>query len=209
MGVLNEIFGPDKKTAWRQFAKETGAAYIDGHFGNSDRIEISFEKWQIVFDVYISRVMSGSASYQQAYTRVRAPFIPRDDLKFSVYRKGLLSSIGKLFGAQDIVVGDPVFDDAFIIKGNDEYKIQSLFSSDKLRKLILSQKDVHLEKISDEGFWGEKLPQGISELYFNVEDEITDVEQLKNLQLLFEELLTQLSKTGSATPCEKVDYEIK
>jgi len=41
-------------------------------------------------------------------------------LKLSVYKEGFFSSLGKALGTQDIQVGDPLFDDLFMVKSNDE-----------------------------------------------------------------------------------------
>ena len=63
-----------------------------------------------------------------AYTRMRAPYVNPEGFRFTIYRKGVFSDLGKLLGMQDIEVGDPDFDEAFIIKGNDESKVRDLFA---------------------------------------------------------------------------------
>ena len=55
---------------------------------------------------------------------MRAPYVNPEGFRFTIYRKGLFSDLGKLLGMQDIEVGDPEFDEAFIIKGNDESKVR-------------------------------------------------------------------------------------
>ncbi len=59
----------------------------------------------------------GNGKNQQTYTRVEAE-LPREtpeDLLIS--KEGFFSGVGKLFGVQDIQVGIPKVDEAFIIKG--------------------------------------------------------------------------------------------
>ena len=51
---------------------------------------------------------------------MRAPYMNLERFRFSVYRKTVFSGIGKLFGMQDIEIGDPPFDDSFIVKATDE-----------------------------------------------------------------------------------------
>ena len=55
---------------------------------------------------------------------MRAPYVNPEGFRFTIYRKGIFSELGKLLGMQDIEVGDPEFDEAFIIKGNDEFKVR-------------------------------------------------------------------------------------
>ena len=48
---------------------------------------------------------------------MRAPYINPEGFRFTIYRKGFFSGLGKLLGMQDIEIGDPEFDEAFIIQG--------------------------------------------------------------------------------------------
>ena len=201
MGILKEIFGEKHEAVWKQFSAEIGADYVIGHYGNSDSVVANTENWKITFDTHTSYAVSGSRTYEKDYTRIRALFVSRDNLKFVIYRQGLLNSIGKLFGAQDIIVGHQEFDKAFIIKGNDEYKIQLLFSNSKIRELIMAQREIHLEIIDAEGPFEEKIPEGVCELYFLIDGIIKDIKELKSLYSIYVALLDELSKIGSAMPC--------
>ena len=68
----------------------------------------------------------GSGKNQQTYTRVDAE-LPRDTPENLVISKeGFFSGVGKFFGGQDIQVGIPKVDDAFVIKANDEQDVAEL-----------------------------------------------------------------------------------
>ena len=67
---------------------------------------------------------------------------------------------------QDIEVGEPEFDEAFIIKGNDESRVVSLFSNSKIRQLIQAQPKIRLEVKDSEGWFGPKFPENVDELHF-------------------------------------------
>lgn len=203
MSFLNEITSKQYEPIWKEFAKEIGASYVEGHFGASDSVTANSHNWKITFDIYTSIAVSGSTTYESDYTRIRAPFKSLDNLKFEIYRTKLFSGIGKLFGAQDIVTGYTEFDKAFIIKGNNENKIQALFSNYFVRELISEQKEIHLEIIDTEGTFGERVSEGFCELYFLKDGIIKDTEQLKSLYNLYVELLNQLVKIGST---EKIIY---
>jgi hypothetical protein len=116
---------------------------------------------------------------------------------FVVYRQGFLAELGKLFGMQDVTVGYPEFDDAFIIQGNDERKLRQLFANATIRELISRQPAIHFSLVDntrnllgDGGF-----PHGLCFLVVGV---ILDVQRLKNLFDLFAETLDQLERIDAA-----------
>ena len=113
------------------------------------------------------------------FTRMRAPYVNPEGFRFTIYRKGFFSDLGKLLGMQDIEVGDPEFDEAFIIKGNDEDRVRVLFANPKIRQMIQDQPKIRLEVKDSEGWFGPKFPENVDELHFQVVGVIKDVERLK------------------------------
>ena len=97
---------------------------------------------------------------------MRAPYVNPEGFRFTIYRKSLFSDLGKLLGMQDIEVGDPEFDEAFIIKGNDESKVRDLFANPKIRQMIQDQPKIRLEVKDSEGWFGPKFPEDVDELSF-------------------------------------------
>jgi hypothetical protein len=81
-----------------------------------------------------------------------APYVSPEGFRFSVNRKGFFSDLGKLLGMQDIEVGEPDFDEAFIIKANDEGKVCALFANPKIRQMIQDQPQILLEVRDSEGW---------------------------------------------------------
>ena len=65
-------------------------------------------------------------------------------------------------------MGDPEFDEAFIIKGNDESKVRDLFANPKIRQMIQAQPKIRLEVKDSEGWFGPKFPENVDELHFQV-----------------------------------------
>ena len=129
---------------------------------------------------------------------MRAPFINKDGLYFSLSNEGFLSSIGKLLGMQDIVVGDRYFDDRFLIEGNIPEKIKLLLADDRIRELCQKQPKVHLRIKDDEGVFGADFPDGVDELYFECAGVIKETEILKDLFELFCLILERLVQIDSA-----------
>jgi hypothetical protein len=194
-GFWEQLFGPSRETVWRQLSEEINADYVEGGFWGGDRVEAKVGNWVITMDVYT--VSTGKSSV--SYTRIRAPYVNRDGFQFRIYRKGFFSDWGKeWFGLQDVEVGDPYFDDAFIIQGSSEAQLRALFAKERLRKMFEAQPTLALHVADDEGWFGKHFPEGVDELYFQVTGIIKDVPRLRGLFDLFTELLGQLHEIGSA-----------
>jgi hypothetical protein len=190
------FFGPRREEIWKQLCAEIGADFVDGGFWKGDKVQARVRNWTITLDVFV--VSSGKSHIK--YTRMRAPFVSQDGLRFRIYRKGFFSGMGKALGMQDIEVGHALhFDEDFIIQGNDESKVRALFANPEIRRLIDDQPEIRLELKDDEGFFSTHFPEGVDELYFQVVGEIKDVERLRKLFDLFAEVLEELHRQGSAT----------
>jgi hypothetical protein len=187
-------FGPDKEAVWRQLCAEIGAEFIKGGHWKGDKVQAHVGTWTITLDTYV--VSDGHS--QTTYTRMRAPYVNPEGFRFTIYRAGVFSGLGKLLGMQDIAVGDPDFDEAFIIKGNDEGRVQTLFADGRIRGLIRAQPTIQLDVKDSEGWFGPKFPENVDELHFQVFGVITDVARLKSLFDLFAAVLEELCKIGSA-----------
>jgi hypothetical protein len=194
MGVLRRLFGPSKAEIWRQLSEQIGGRYTESRFLKGDRVEAAHDEWTVTLDNFA--VSTGKVTV--VYTRMRAPYVNPAGFRFTVYRKGLFSGVGKLLGMQDIEIGDPQFDHDFIIKGTDESIVRQLFSSPKLRELITAQRDIQFSVKDDEGWFGPKFPEGVDELYFVAHGVIKDIDRLKQLYELFAETLDQLCRIDAA-----------
>jgi len=194
MGILREMFGPSKDEIWRQLCSEIGADFVEGGFWRGSKVQARVKEWTITLDTHT--VSHGKSS--TTYTRMRAPYVNPDEFRFTIYRKGFFSGLGKMLGMQDVEVGHQEFDDAFIIKGNSESKLRALFANPRIRQLIEAQPSIHLEVKNDEGWFGPAFPDGVDELYFQVVGVIKDVERLKSVFDLFSEALNHLCHIGSA-----------
>jgi hypothetical protein len=193
------MFGPSKDEVWKRLAEELDAHFIDGGFWKgSSRVQAQFGPWIVTLDTYT--VHTGHAHF--TYTRMRAPYVNPDGLRFTVYRKGMFSELGKLLGMQHIEVGDPEFDEAFIIKGTDEAKVRELFADHEVRSLLTAQPQIRLEVKDSEGWLGPSFPEGVDELHFQVHGVIKEADRLKALFDLFAVVLDRLCWIGSAAERE-------
>jgi hypothetical protein len=195
MGFLIDIFKPHKDDIWKQLSEEIGAKFIDaGVWSTDDKVEVKVKNWIVTLDTNI--VSAGRSSV--TFTRMRAPYVNRDGFRFKIYRKGIYSMFGKVFGMHDIESGFNSFDQDFVIQGNNDAQVRALFASEKIRDLIEAQPEIYFEVKDDEGWFGTHFPKGVDELCFQVKGVIKDNERLKLLYDLFAETLNQLCHIGSA-----------
>jgi hypothetical protein len=187
-------FGPDKDEVWRQLSQEIGAEFVEGGAWKGNKVQAHVGTWTITLDTYTVNTQHSHITY----TRMRAPYVNPDGFRFTIYRKGIFSDLGKLLGMQDIEVGDPEFDEAFIIKATDEFRVRDLFANPQIRQMIQAEPQIRLDVKDSEGWFGPRFPDDVDELHFQVVGVINDVERLKALFDLFAVLLDQLCRIGSA-----------
>ena len=188
------FFGPNKDEVWRQLCQEIGATFVEGGAWKGNKVQAAVGPWTVTLDSYTV----SSQHSQVTYTRMRAPYVNPEGFRFTIYRKSIFSGLGKMLGMQDIEIGDAEFDEAFIIKANNEPRVQHLFSDVRLRAFVQAQSKILLQVKDSEGWFGPKFPENVDELHFQVVGVLKDVERLKSLFDLFAAVLERLCKIGSA-----------
>ena len=193
MGILRQVFGPSRDEIWGQLAGEIGARF-ESSFWTGAKVEIDYGQWTITLDSYT--VNTGQS--QHSYTRLRAPYVNPDGFRFGIYRRHLFTGLAKWLGMQDLEVGHPDFDEAFVIQGNDQEKVRALFADESIRNLVAAQPDVSFQVRGDQGWFSRIHPEGVDELYFQASGIVKDLERLKGLFALFGLVLDRLCDLGSA-----------
>ncbi len=193
--------GRGRDRAWEQAAREIGGEFRKGSFLESPRITVWIKHWTVTMDRYSSS--GGGKGGSTTYTIMRAPFVSSGSLRFSIYRKRLLSGLFKKLGMQDIVVGFPEFDDEFIVKSSNETMIRQLLMDSELRKCIQEQPSLNLSLLDGRakfirGPLRNFLPENVDELYFDARGIVREVERIKSLFHLFGATLYALSRIGVA-----------
>ncbi|MEO0896400.1 MAG: DUF3137 domain-containing protein [Bacteroidota bacterium] len=190
-------FGPSKREIWRQLAAELDGQFVQGKWGRGDKIYVRHEEWVIVFDTFVKSY----GNTHVPFTRIRAPYLYRDDFVFEVFRKKAIHGIGLMMGMEDIHVADPEFDRHFIVKGNDQKKVRAFFNNSMIRQFIAYQPEIHLRIREDEDkIFKPKFPKGINEVYMEARGKIKNLDRLHDLYELFAETLDQLHRIGTAEP---------
>src|SRR4051812_26592811 len=70
--------------------------------GKGSKVQAHVGPWTVTLDTHTGH--TGHAHF--TYTRMRAPYVNPEGFRFTVYRNGLFSGLGKFLGMQDIEVGD-------------------------------------------------------------------------------------------------------
>ena len=184
------IFG-SKENIWKSFSEQTGGTFFEGQYGMLDGTIISYKNWKIVFDYY--DLYSGK--FNERFTRIFVPIVSLDDFRFEIYNNGIIRSIEKIFGAQDIEIGIKEFDKRFILKANNGFKLKKLLLNPRIRQLLEIQKEVNFEISNYKGIW-EKETQELDVSFF-VKGEIKSIETLSSLLDLFKLVLDNLVENQS------------
>lgn len=194
MSLLKKWFHDSRPEIWQKLSHELGGEYTKGSWRQHDRLEVRHGEWVLTLDVFVVPV----GKVMIPMTRMRAPFVNADGLRVKLHRESFFSSWGRFFGMQDLQIGVPEFDAAYVIKGNDERKVREFLSNEKLRALLLAEKDVRLSVEDDEGWFGKKFPENTDELRLEWGGHEKDPARIARLFELFAEALDQLCRIGSA-----------
>ncbi|MCH2204652.1 MAG: hypothetical protein MK132_02120 [Lentisphaerales bacterium] len=198
MGFLRSLFGPSKGEIWGQIAKDIGGRFSEGGFFGTDVLKYKHNDWELNLDTFTRSSGSGQQRSTTTYTRMRVPFVNKDNFYFEIYPEGIFSPLGKWFGMQDVEIGDSFFDEKFIIKGNSDQRLKELFADSEIKRLIHGQPQIYLKVKDDEGWFGSSFPEGVDELYFEARGVIKDTAILKDLFELFARILDHLVAIDSA-----------
>ena len=186
-----DLFGKHRRQIWQQLAEQLQGEFVKGNFVKTDRVEAFHGDWMIVLDSFIIDKM--------VFTRIRAPYINRDDFTFKIFRQHFGHKISKAFGMKDIEVGHPEFDKDFVIQGSDERKLQMMFENPHIRQLISWQPKILLELRREAPLFSKpKFPDDVNEIYYQVTGIVKDLDQLHDLFELFGHLLDHLCAIGTA-----------
>jgi hypothetical protein len=208
-----------EREAWAEIVEATGGYMVgeSGVWGTGGRVEAPVDggQWRriVSLDVYIVPVLVGKVIVPMPFARAVATFptpAPGEGLRLSVSRANPFTGIGKLFGMQDIEVGDTDFDRAFVVKGNDPERVRELLGGESgtpLRQSLENLPGISFG-VSDDGREADVPRSGTGEAVSTGSDVIYAVmgaagsEELVALFNLVAETLRGLYRIGAAAPTE-------
>ena len=179
----------NKKSSWEELGRKRNGVYEKGTFIKSENVMFKYKNSSILLESYTTMV----GNTPIVSTQIRALFKNPDRLSFKLYHEGFFSSIGKMFGMQDILIGDDEFDQRFVIKGNDEDKIRHLLADYKLKQLLLMGKPIAIEvRLKDKCL----KRQDESILLYQATGLIKDMDTLESLLDVFERFIDRMIEIG-------------
>lgn len=192
------------KLAWENFAHKVNGSHTQEKHTKFGRIISNTGPWVFILDTFPRADHTDESSLRSIwYTRMRAPIENSEGFLYTVYSSTFVSEIGKLLGMQDVTIGEPLFDDQFIIKSNDENRAQSILGNEKITSSLMLFPKVQLRIKTENRFLGSFHPDAGNEVYFETERVISDTTRLESLYTMFEEVLYALDDTK----CESVLVE--
>jgi hypothetical protein len=133
----------------------------------------------------------GADSAPTSYTRIVIFVNNQSHFYLALYEESVFSKIGKLFGAQDIQIGDEEIDRRFMIKGQPESVIVSLIATSGLHQKLLKARSLNLEMDG-------------RELYFEEQGVEMDVNYLRFLFDLLSDMAEAIERAGGIMPASPV-----
>lgn len=184
------LFDSPRKAVWTEFAKEVGGVYESEGLFKSRVLKCRHRNWEINISFHSHDAES------PAKTRITALFRNPGALSFTIYRNNIFSRIGKFFGTQDILTGDPQFDKDFMVKGNKEKLVAALLADDEIKSLLYQVPGVSFKIEKNAGWSPKKFPRGFELLVLEREKVIMKKESFRIFYQLFISVLDGLVEIG-------------
>ena len=197
--------GPTQAEIWSQLAEQLKGEFDKGGWFRKKMVRARSGNWEIVLDNYV--VSTGNSI--QVFTRLRAPFLNKSGIRFKIYREGFFQRLGKKFGMQDLEIGLKAFDEAFVIQGTSRNYIRKILDDKRIVELIEAQPKINFQiRDKEPNVFRNPYPDGVDLLYFERHGVVKDLEQLRNLFVLFALVLERMVEAGLAYPGDP-NVEIK
>ena len=181
MGLL----GPSRDEILETIARNTNGEFKKGKMFKTSCIKYTHESWCYYLDDY--SIQAGNVPI--IYTRLRAPFINKKGFDLTIYKKTIFSNLAKSLGGQDIPIGEPDFDEEWIIKGSSEELVKNILKYGNISELIKNEEKLKIEIKRVEGKTNKKNQSTESQITFLVQDYMKNEERVVNLMRLIETLL--------------------
>ena len=195
MKLRSSVYG--WKSVWMEFAEEHQGSFDDGQKVFVMRVPVQGKPWNITFHM---QEKSGAAVTDSSSAFI--PFKAKGSFSFDLHNRSLAGDVGKVFGGQDIEIGESEFDHEYIIKGSDEKLVKQIFGSQRVQELIQLQPHIKLfiqdepKELAEHG----TVPPGIHVLAFKDKAAINSYERLTLVHSLMLAVLEEMMACDLASP---------
>lgn len=182
-----------REAAWRELCRSEGGVYALAASG-APRVEIHDGPWTITLD---DHAFSEDGVHRH-HTRMRAPFVVVDGLSFRLRHRTLWDNLRRIVATDPVSTSDQAFDARYSGEANDPARLAAFLADAKLRNaLLLADAREYSIKHREEGF-GARLPDGVDELYLEVDGIVRDHARLVSMRAALKRGLVRLVELGSA-----------
>ena len=133
-----------RRNLWREFAQRYGGSFIESQSwlsSTGDYVSLMLDGFEVRLDHYVVSHGKNSTTYQRATIDAGS----YAGFSAQIYKETpLFSKLGKAFGGQDIEVGHPEFDEAFIIKSDSPARLTQSLNQDAVQE-HLRQRHMRVE----------------------------------------------------------------
>jgi hypothetical protein len=91
-----------------------------GFLAKFPEIKGIYRNFPVYIYMFTERYGEGKSRVVRVHSAIEVKFNNPTNFKLDIYEEGLFSKIYKVFGMQDIIIGNDKFDKEYIIKSNDE-----------------------------------------------------------------------------------------
>jgi hypothetical protein len=146
--VLDALYTKRRIAAWRALAAQLKLAFINdtprsgrmlGMMGD-ESVEVGWEIGK-----------RGVAGYRFKWTTLRVSVRGQLPLGLCLAEEGIWETLTKLAGARDVQLGEPRFDELFVIRAIDEQECQHYFADPRRRAALLALRSLGLSWWLEEG----------------------------------------------------------
>lgn len=196
MKLRSSVYG--WKSVWMEFADEHQGSFDDGQKVFVMRVPVPGKPWSITYHMHQKGVGGAVSDSSAAFL----PFKAKGAFSFDLHNRSLAADASKIFGAQDIEIGEDEFDREYIIKGSDENLVKRIFASKRIQELIKLQPHIKLfiqdepKELAEHG----SVPPGIHVLAFKDKAAINSYERLTLVHDLMLATLEEMLVSDLASP---------
>lgn len=177
----NTIEGKSEDEIWQVITDQLTAKEDDRDY----TAQFLNDKYCVILDIDIHP--DRGEENEKPVTSFSAQLPDQTNFRFKIAKQKLKQEIGKLFGMQDVIIGQPLFDKRFLIQSNDEEKVKKLFSTPEMTDILLKYPVIDFKIRERKIGANQEIVLG---LY--LEGGITEPEKLKDLYQPFKTVLEQL-----------------
>ncbi|MFQ5459416.1 MAG: hypothetical protein ACE5EL_01340 [Anaerolineae bacterium] len=139
--------------AWSAAARRLGLRFKPGGLRAPRRIRGTYADMSVTVDT----ASTGNGEKTRKSTRYFVGFPHGLGLGLEVRHEGFMSSVSRLFGAEDIQFGDPAFDNEFEVRGSDPDRVAAFLTPDRRREIMRRLRSQPTGRIADDGVFASTM----------------------------------------------------